>query len=224
MVQFGEQQALVAELNHRVKNVLAVVSSIATRMARRGGTLEDFIAKFTDRLGGLARTHDILSLNQWSHIGLDELLRGELNAFVESDRFAMHGSVVTLRSRAATTLGIVIHELATNAAKYGAFANDQGMLDISWAFETRHGQKWFVLTWRESGGPPVLPPTHKGFGTDVIERSAEYEFGGTAAIDFLPDGVVATLAMPTSEVIDDTHHAEPSATPVPGAANPRGRG
>ncbi len=224
MVQFGEQQALVAELNHRVKNVLAVVSSIATRMARRGGTLEDFVAKFTDRLGGLARTHDILSVNQWSHVGLDDLVQGELNAFADRERFAAHGPQVLLRPPAATTLGIVIHELATNAAKYGAFANDHGLLDISWMFETRQGQKWLVLTWRESGGPPVQPPTHKGFGTDVIERSADYQFGGTTAIDFLPDGVVATLAMPASEVIHDPDHAVRGATPAPGATHPPGRG
>ncbi len=207
LVELGQQQALVAELNHRVKNLLAVVSSTATRMARRGGTLDDFIVKLNDRLAGLARTHDILSSNQWAHVGLDELVRGELSAFAESERFTAQGPTVSLPSRTATTLGIVIHELATNAAKYGALANDRGRLDIGWRFELRDGKDWLVLTWRESGGPPVAPPTRKGFGTDVIERSAEYDFGGTATIAFLPEGVTATLAMPAAEVIHDVLHA-----------------
>lgn len=197
LVELGQQQALVAELNHRVKNVLAVVGSIAVQLARRCTTMQEFSDGFTDRIAGLARTHDILSRNDWAGVALSELVTAELHAFVtDAGRLAVGGPGVHLSTRAATTLGIALHELATNAVKYGALSVAPGRLSVTWTFETRGEAKWVVLVWRESGGPPVRSPARKGFGTQVIGRSLEYDFAGSADFRYQPDGLVVTLAMP----------------------------
>ena len=208
LVELGHQQALVSELNHRVKNVLAVVSSLAHQLARRCTTLQEFDAGFADRMAGLASTHSILARNSWVTAPLSGLIIGELRAFVaDAGRVTVSGPEVQLNPHAATTLGIAIHELATNAVKYGALAAERGRLVVTWAFEMRDEAEWLVLEWRENGGPPIVEPQRKGFGTELIERSLAYEFDGSARIEFLPDGVVVTLALPGEHV---THDAGPS--------------
>jgi two-component system CheB/CheR fusion protein len=203
LVKLGEQQALVAELNHRVKNILAVVASMATQMAQRCGSVEEFAEAFIGRIHGLAKTHEVLSLNRWTRVDLRQLITAELSAFVaDTARAVLEGPEVHLQPRATTTLGIIIHELATNALKYGAFATPGGRLSVHWTFEDHAGSRTFVLHWRERGGPPVIAPKHKGFGTDLIERSLEFEFGGSAVLDFAPGGLVATLSIPANEVIE----------------------
>lgn len=208
LVELGQQQALVSELNHRVKNVLAVVSSLAHQLARRCATLQEFDAGFADRMAGLASTHSILARNNWVSAPLVGLILGELHAFVaDAGRVTVSGPEVQLNPHAATTLGIAIHELATNAVKYGALAAERGRLVVTWAFEMRDAAEWLVLEWRENGGPPVVEPQRKSFGTELIERSLAYEFDGSARIEFLPDGVVVTLALPGEHV---TRGAGPS--------------
>jgi len=131
------QRLLVSELNHRVKNILAVVSSMAIQMTQSCRTAEDFGEGFIGRLHGLAKTHDILSAKGWSDVKLSELMEAELDAFLVDDaRRTLQGPAVMLEPRAATALGIIIHELATNAVKYGAFANSTGRLDAQWAVKT----------------------------------------------------------------------------------------
>lgn len=201
------QRLLVAELNHRVKNILAVVASMASQMARRSTSVPEFSEGFIGRIHGLAKTHDILSAKEWSDVDLGELLRAELDAFVlESGRASLTGPKVELRPRVATTLGIVIHELATNAVKYGAFSNRDGRLGLEWAFEDGEAGRMLVLTWRESGGPPVRRPERTGLGSELINRSLSFELGGRAAIDYRAEGVVATLVIPVTD--QNIHDAE----------------
>jgi len=127
---------------------------------------------------------------------LAELLGGELNAFVANgDRACFSGPDVHLKPKATTTLGMVIHELATNAVKYGALGDSGGKVRVEWQYQ----DQVLVLTWRESGGPPVNPPKHVGLGTDLIVRSLNYEMGGKASIDYRPDGVVVTLRIPAAK-------------------------
>jgi two-component system, chemotaxis family, CheB/CheR fusion protein len=193
------QRLLVAELNHRVKNVLAVVASMATQMARRCHTVKEFTATFLDRVQGLAKTHDVLSTNEWQDVTLAELLDAELKALVGNrDRVSFQGPAVHLKPRAATTLGIVIHELATNALKYGALGESGGRLLVEWGYLDRGGAKALVLTWRECNGPAVQPPEKTGLGSELIERSLDYELGGEATTEYRRDGVVVTLVIPAT--------------------------
>jgi two-component system CheB/CheR fusion protein len=199
------QRLLVAELNHRVKNILSVVASMAGQMARRCASVPEFTEGFIGRIHGLAKTHDILSAKEWSDVDLGELLQAELDAFIlEGQRACLEGPQVGLRPRLATTLGIVIHELATNAMKYGAFSNRKGRLKLEWAFEGAKAERVLVLKWTEQGGPPVRPPERTGLGSELIKRSLSFELGGRAEIDYRPEGLVATLAIPaTNENIRD---------------------
>ncbi len=197
LLELGEQRALVAELNHRVKNVLAVVMSVASQLARRSTSIEGFTAALADRINGLAKTHDILSRNKWVSVDLRELVTSELRAFVaDPARLMMSGPPVHLPARAVTALGCVIHELATNAAKYGALASEHGGLRVTWSQRDRHGDTWLTIVWREAGGPPAAKPRHAGFGTELTRRTLEYEFEGSAKFDYRETGLVVTLAMP----------------------------
>lgn len=204
MVEAEEhQRLLVAELNHRVKNVLAVVSSLAAQMAKRTDNLPDFVDGFLSRIRGLATTHEMLAAKEWSTISLGELIRAELSAFVDPEiRARISGPDVQLHPRAATTLGIAIHELATNALKYGALTNHHGHVEVSWsALAGQEGADQLVLVWREVDGPPVAPPSRKGLGSELIERGMDYELGGQAIAEYRPEGLVTTLSMPFSEHI-----------------------
>ena len=181
----------------------AVMDGRGEWLARRCTTVEEFSDGFVDRITGLARTHDILSRNRWAGAPLADLVTSELQAFVtDVGRFAVGGPAVNLVPRAVTTLGIALHEMATNAVKYGAMADERGRLSVTWTFETRDGAKWLVIVWRESGGPPVPKPTRTGYGTDLIRRSIEYDFGGNAEFIYEPSGLVVTLAMPMQPVTD----------------------
>lgn len=194
------QRLLVAELNHRVKNILAVVASMAAQMGRRCTSVPEFTEGFIGRIHGLAKTHDILSAKEWSDVDLGDLLQAELDAFVlELARASLSGPKVELRPRVATTLGIVIHELATNAVKYGALSNQTGHLDLGWQITDGEAGQSLVLTWREAGGPPVHPPRRIGLGSELINRSLSFELDGSATIEYRPDGVVATLVIPATE-------------------------
>lgn len=202
MIHVGQQKALVAELNHRVKNVLAVVTSMAAQLARRSTSVEEFNEGFLSRIRGLAQTHDILARHEWSDVAVDELFAAELSAFVgESSRAALVGPKVHLRPRATTTLGMVIHELATNAVKYGALSDDNGRVSVAWALRLDAEPPMLEITWREIGGPPVKTPERKGFGTELIERSLDFELGGTARIDYAREGLVVTLAIPAIHAV-----------------------
>lgn len=203
MVHASGQQVVVDELNHRVKNVLTVVSSIAANMAASGGTIEGFLHTFGERLAGLARTHDILSANEWRRVDLRDVITTELFAFAGSERFSLAGPVVALRARAVTTLGIVVHELATNAAKYGALSRETGRISIEWSIFSQGGTDFLRIVWQERGGPRVTPPSRKGFGTGLIERSIEYEVAGEVALEYRQDGLRAVLLMPVNELTGD---------------------
>ena len=201
LIRLDEKTALVAELNHRVKNMLAVVLAIANNMVRRCSSLEDFMVDFADRLAAMGRTHDLLSSRSWRGVGLEDLLVQELVVFADRSRFSVQGPQLHLKPKAATALGIVFHELATNGTKFGAFSNDVGRVDVRWTIETRDGRRWLALAWRESGGRPVVTPQTPGFGTELIRRTTEYEFSGTSTIEYLPDGIIVTLTAPLSDAV-----------------------
>ncbi len=188
---------LIAEMNHRIKNILTVVSSLALQTMRSVTDTNDFASVFQGRLAALSKAHDLLSTENWTQVPLRELIvtgLGLQNA--KHERVTIDGPPINLVPKAATTLSLVIHELFTNATKYGAFSNDTGRIDIGWAQEMRPDGAFLVIRWRESGGPPVSAPTRKGFGSEMILRGIKYELRGTSTIDYRPSGVEVLVSIP----------------------------
>jgi PAS domain S-box-containing protein len=184
-----EQRVLIDELNHRVKNTLATVQSIAAQTMR--STPETFIDHFEARLQALSRAHNLLTDRRWTGVDLVELLDGQLQAHgAGAGRLSLEGPELFLKPRVALLLGMLVHELATNASKYGALATGQGRVRLGWRIGRREdGRRDLHLRWIESGGPPVAPPTRKGFGARLLERSVAKDLGGQADLRFPPTGV-----------------------------------
>ena len=191
-----QRTVLLQELNHRVKNSLATVQSIASQTFRYTDTREAFQQTFEARLMALAKTHDLLTKNDWETASLRELLLAELEPYGgnESSRFAIDGEDVRLASPVALALGLVFHELATNAVKYGALSVPGGRVEIGW--KIGDGERRLRWHWSETGGPPVKKPARRGVGTRVIEKGLMHEFGGEARIDFDPSGVRCSIDLP----------------------------
>jgi two-component sensor histidine kinase len=183
---------LIQELNHRVKNTLAILQSIAVQTFRSASKSER--EKFEGRLGALAETHNLLSQDKWQGSELQDVVSRVMQPYLISNpkRLRMFGPKVPLSPRLAVVLSMIVHEIATNAAKYGALSNDTGTVTLDWEV-TKEGIPKLRLIWRESGGPHVVAPVQHGFGSQLIERSARDQLGGEATVDFLPRGVVYTL-------------------------------
>ena len=184
---------LIEELNHRVKNTLAILQAIAVQTFRSATRAER--EKFEGRLGALAEAHNLLSSEKWQGSELRDVLERVLQPYVINapERVKMCGPRVPLSPRLAVVLSMIVHEIATNAAKYGALSNDSGIIGIDWEVMPGGTGEFLRLLWTESGGPPVTAPVHRGFGSRLIERSARDQLGGEATVDFLPRGVVYTI-------------------------------
>jgi two-component sensor histidine kinase len=193
------QRALVAELSHRVKNVLAVVQAIAGRTADGAGTTAAFVAAFRGRLGALAAAHDLLAEGGWRGAGLAELARRTLapHAGRGGDRLGLGVEDVALPPALAQTLGLTLHELATNAAKYGALSAPEGRVRLTGgeAVDDR-GDRELRLAWREEGGPPVGRPAGRGFGTTLLERALAHQHGGRVELDWREEGLSCAIRIP----------------------------
>jgi two-component sensor histidine kinase len=187
---------LINELNHRVKNTLATIQSIAAQTLRRADDPAEAIDKFTARLISLGRTHNALSDRKWESAEVRELVDGALAPYLGKDgaRIRATGPGLRLSPRSALALAMALHELATNAAKYGALSNQRGRLFIDWAL-TDNETRRVRLTWREIDGPPVAPPIRSGFGSKLIENGTSH-IGGRAKIEFSPAGIVCTIECP----------------------------
>lgn len=194
------QRLLVDELNHRVKNMLTVVISLATNTLRRAPSLDGFKDVFLGRIHALTAAYTLLGRDGWSPIGLREVLTEELKPFMPLERVngALTGPPILLQPRAALALGMAIHELTTNAVKYGALSVLEGNIAVTWSVGDTADHERLVLKWIERNGPPVAPPTRRGFGMTLIERGFAHDVKGAVEIDFAPDGVVATLCAPVA--------------------------
>ncbi|MGT2439972.1 sensor histidine kinase [Bradyrhizobium betae] len=184
---------LIDELNHRVKNTLALMQAIAVQTFRSSS--RDERAKFEGRLGALAEAHNLLSQEKWQGSELKDVIERALRPFLipGPDRIRMTGPAVPLSPRLAVVLSMIVHEIATNAAKYGAFSNETGRVTLEWDVIADTPKPRLRLIWTETGGPPVTAPVQRGFGSRLIERSARDQLGGEATVDFLPRGVVCTV-------------------------------
>ncbi|MGE0660996.1 MAG: sensor histidine kinase [Reyranellaceae bacterium] len=182
------QRRLFDELNHRVKNTLATVQALATQTMRGERTLDEARQVFQGRLMALSATHDQLSLNAWKEASLATVVAQTLKPFRK--RIEIAGPEIMLRPREAVTWGMILHELATNAAKYGALSRPEGGIDIAWSMLP---ERRIELLWRESGGPQCAAPQRKGFGTRFVERAAANDLAGSCVFDYRPEGLQVTI-------------------------------
>ncbi len=201
MVQAEQhQRLLVDELNHRVKNMLTVVISLASQTLRRAETLEGFSETFLGRLHALAGAYALLTRENWAEVPLHDVLEEQLTPYraKESQAIGLGGPPVFLKPSAALALGMTAHELATNAVKYGALSVPEGRVTVTWDVE--HGTEGDRVVWRwaERDGPAVSAPPSHGFGVTLIERSLIHELRGHAEISFASDGLEATLSFPVA--------------------------
>ncbi len=189
---------LMRELTHRSKNLLAVIQAMARQSLTSGLPPEEFVRRFGERLAALAGSHDLLSSVDYKGASLMELIRSQLNHYEDlfGTRIVLDGADVLLRPEAAQNIGIALHELSTNAAKYGALSNETGTVTIAWGFQGT--PRRFAMSWREAGGPPVVAPTRKGFGTIVMDRTTGSGMGGKSAVSFEPGGVVWSIDVPAT--------------------------
>lgn len=192
------QRILLDELNHRVKNTLATVQSIAKQTLKDTESPAAARATFEARIMALSHAHDLLSRSSWAGADLRTILTRELNPY-GSGRADLNGEPVRLAPRAAVALGMVAHELATNAAKFGALSTGTGRILANWKLDTARSGKTLNLAWRELGGPTVTPPARRGFGSRLIAMSMAGELGGTSDLRFEPEGVTCEISIPYEE-------------------------
>lgn len=191
-VEAERQMAILnAELAHRIKNTLAIIGGIARQTLRAAATPEAAWAVFSDRLGALARTHEVLTGGPASDARIDDIVRGALSPHVGADpRVTLDGPPIRLNEKRALALSLAINELATNAMKYGALSVPEGQVSIRWKSARGEGG---ALEWTESGGPPVAPPDRRSFGTVLLEQVVPQDFGGTGTLSFEPAGLTYRL-------------------------------
>ncbi|HET6521027.1 MAG TPA: HWE histidine kinase domain-containing protein [Geminicoccaceae bacterium] len=217
------QDLLLAELDHRVKNMLASVQSLVVRTS--AGSPEDFSTALQGRIQAMAHAHSLLTRSRWQGASLRAIVAEELQPFFARDgrNGRIAGPDLVLTPKAALALSMAVHELTTNAAKYGALSVPEGRVEVTWGVvrgaEAGGGGPLLTLRWAERGGPRVGPPRHRGFGCTVIERSLAYEVDGEARLDFAPEGVTCEIAIPLDQLVErDAGPGRPADPAAAGAA------
>jgi PAS domain S-box-containing protein len=195
----ARQELLTHELEHRIKNILAMVAAIASQTLRNTD-IATASATFNERLRALANAHDILNKTRWTSASMRQVIDNTIAAFPVA-RISVSGPALPINPKMALTLALAVNELGTNALKYGALSTPEGAVTIEWSLEpTADGASRLLWRWRETGGPPVTPPTRKGFGRFLIERVFGTDFGGSVRIDYHPDGVECVLTAPQPQL------------------------
>jgi PAS domain S-box-containing protein len=203
------QKLLIDELNHRVKNTLARVQSLASQTARAAPTPDAFRERFEGRLIALSKAHDQLTMHHWENADLRDVIDDSLAPYAGAGRVVLRGENVVLRPRAVLTLAMAFHELTTNAAKYGALSAPAGRIEISWQVTTQgnHPPR-LQIDWVEQGGPAVMEPSQRGFGSRLIEGSIAGELHGGARMTFAPDGLRCEIVVPLDTATAERQSAE----------------
>ena len=203
---------LLREVSHRAKNLLAIIQAMATQTARTSLTTEEFQARFSQRLQGMAASHDLLVNQNWQGVEIGELVRAQLRPFADESggRLALAGPAVFLTPAAAQSIGLALHELATNATKYGALSVAGGKVTVSWRTVHEDSAPRFQMTWREKGGPDVTPPQLRGFGHTVFERMIKQALSASIELNYAADGVSWTLNSMLSSVTQEIRDIVPS--------------
>jgi light-regulated signal transduction histidine kinase (bacteriophytochrome)/CheY-like chemotaxis protein len=207
------QEILVAELNHRVRNILGLIRSLVSQSRTSAADVDTYAKILGDRVHALARAHDQITAKNWGPGSLAALIATEAEAFLgrNASRIDASGPSIQLRPAAFSTVALVIHELVTNAVKHGALQGDNGRISIAWTYDVEGS---VTLDWSEAGGPLVAEPTRRGFGSTVIKRSIPHELGGLAMLDYLASGFQARFVLPSQHiVIGDDDQPTPIAAP-----------
>ena len=197
---------LMHELSHRTKNSLAVIQSIARQSGAKATSLQSFQDSFQQRLQSMAQSLDLLVASQWKAVGIRDLIKSQIGHHDDKTgaKFVMDGPNIFLKTEAAQNIGLALHELSTNAAKYGALSTAEGKVFLDWQLVVdASGDQTFRMEWRESGGPAVAEPQSKGFGHVVIQRVLKSALTGESDLRFDPEGVCWTLAIPATHVVTD---------------------
>lgn len=213
--QIAQQEAeqhrdlLARELDHRIKNLLATVQAIARQSFRNSDLAEESLQAFYGRLAVMADAHKLLTSKHSESASVDAVVETAIGPFFgkEQPRFTLSGADVELHAKAALSLAMALHELCTNASKYGALSNESGQVSIGWALTEGHK---LILTWRESGGPPVVPPSGQGFGSRMIERALAADLGASVTFNYAPAGLTCTIIAAETALLD---RQEPGAGP-----------
>jgi PAS domain S-box-containing protein len=203
-----QQRMLLAELDHRVKNVLATVSAVASRMQDENLSGAEFAATLAGRIQSMAATHELLSCRQWKGVSIRELVRRELAPYTTGSNTDLDGPEVMLTPEAAQALSMTLHELTTNAAKHGALSTDAGHVSVRWRRVPNSGPgAWARVEWQETCGHAVRPPDRSGYGMEVIRDLIPYQLDGAVDLVFAPGGVRCTLDIPAAESLGERRPA-----------------
>jgi PAS domain S-box-containing protein len=194
---------LMRELTHRSKNLLAVIQAMARQTARHAGSIDGFLSQFGARLQALAASHDLLVRESWYGASLNELIRSQLAAYIDrgGGQVAIEGPEVALRPEAAQNLGLALHEMVVNAAKFGSLSVPDGRVSVTWAPHEVAGGDAIALDWREQFGPKVRPRRKRGFGSLVIERNLARAVDAEVTMDFDPDGLHCHIVIPANQIL-----------------------
>jgi two-component sensor histidine kinase len=207
-----QRETLVAELDHRVKNVLAAVQSLAAQSARKAASLEGFLKTFAGRLKSMASAHQLLTATRWRGAGMHNIAAAELGGLAPGQT-RWSGPDVVLTPRGANAMSLALHELATNAVKFGALSTEVGRVEVTWRRTEPGGLE---LLWQESHGPPVATPTRRGFGSTLLEKVTGRELGGSVKVDYRTEGVRAVVTVgPSAFAPAAPAAAEPAAKATP---------
>jgi two-component sensor histidine kinase len=193
-----EREFLMREVNHRAKNMFSVVDAIAHQTAT--GNQENFIERFSERIQALAANQDLLILNEWQGVEVEDLVRAQLAPFVDliGSRIAVQGPKLRVKAACAQAIGLALHELATNAGKHGALSTDTGRVNIRWEADG----ETFTMSWTEREGPPVSAPVRRGFGTTVMKTMVERSVDGAVELDYARSGLTWRLICPTANALE----------------------
>jgi two-component sensor histidine kinase len=198
-------QLALHELTHRAKNLLAIIQSIASQTARRHDDVGAFLQVFAQRIQGLSASHDLLVRSDYAGAALEDLVKSQLAAFggVDQQRITASGPALTVKTDVMQSLGLALHELATNAVKYGALSKPEGKVDIRWSVQTENNKEIFQMSWTERKGPRVKMPLHKGFGETITVKALAQVLDGAVTLDFKPAGLRWSVEAPLENVAAD---------------------
>jgi PAS domain S-box-containing protein len=195
-----QQGKLVAELDHRVKNVLATVQAVAAHTMQASSSMEQFVSALDGRIRSMGSTHELLSHRRWLGIPLAELVEREFAPYTTGSNTEIGGPEVMLSAEAGQTIGMVLHELVTNAAKHGALSVPSGRVSIRWRLPLNGASDRLILTWRETGGPLLVPPSKSSYGMQVVRDLVPYELGGTIDHVLAPEGAHCQMEIPLARL------------------------
>jgi PAS domain S-box-containing protein len=203
---------IMRELSHRSKNLLMILQSIARQTIRQSSSLQDFEDRFMARIGSLSKLHDLLVQEEWRGASLRAVAESQVHPFA-GDRVSLNGPKFFMRPDTAQVMSMIFHELATNASKYGALSNAMGTVSVTWGFVDSDPESLFVR-WQEAGGPAVVSPTRKGFGTVVLERTALQITEASVSFEFREQGVIWSLQAPSRPLLERAEVAGPHLYPL----------